>query len=145
MHWHASSKLRNESTILGCLETNLIADLDVLEKYPAILKYSAIQPVVCMQSKQHPGTLIFPCKTIDFQHIDKLTCNLHLAYCVTNWSYLLESSSIHNSFHQSPLSDYTSITNFACWLHYCFLISTDISRPVVLCFHLVKLLLISQY
>ena len=55
------------------------------------------------------------------------------------------SSSSHNSFHQSPWSDYTGITNFARQLHYCFLISTDIARPVVLCFHLVKLLLIRLY
>ena len=37
------------------------------------MKYAAIQQVFCMQSKQRPGTFIFPCKTIDFQHINKLT------------------------------------------------------------------------
>ena len=30
VHWHASPKLRNESTVLGCLETNWITDVDVL-------------------------------------------------------------------------------------------------------------------
>ena len=37
------------------------------------MKYSAIHPVVCFQSKHHLGTFIFPGKTIDFQHINKLT------------------------------------------------------------------------
>ena len=63
-------------------------------------------------SKQRPGTFIFPCKTNDFQHINKLysshivhfaPCILYnkLAYCATNWSHLLGSSSSHNSFHQT--------------------------------------------
>ena len=30
-----------------------------------------------MKSKQHPGTFIFPCKTIDFQPINKL-CSSHI-------------------------------------------------------------------
>ena len=38
-----------------------------------------MQSVICMQSN---STFLFPCKIFDFQHIDKLTCNLHLAYCV---------------------------------------------------------------
>ena len=48
------------------------------------MKYSAIQPVDCMQSKQRPCTFILPCKTIDFQHIDKLCTShiLHFAPCI---------------------------------------------------------------
>ena len=62
-----------------------------------------MQPVVCMQSKQRPGKYIFPCKTIEFQYIqeDKLTCNLHLAFCAKNRSHLVGSSSSYHSFHQT--------------------------------------------
>ena len=82
-HLHAlicQFKASKQIDSIGLFVTNSIADVDVLLKYPAGVKYSAIQPVVCMQSKQRLGTFIFPCKTIDFQHINKLT----FVYCVTN-------------------------------------------------------------
>ena len=96
-----------------------------------------------MQSKQRPGTLIFPRKTIDFQHIKQLCashivhfapsilCNkLNFAPCIL--CNKLKLSSWIQFITQFIPSDYTGITNFAYKLHYCYLISTDIAWPVVL-------------
>ena len=74
-HLHALTcqfKISKRIDSIGLIfEPNSIADVDGLQKYPAVVKYSAIHSVVCMQSKQHPGAFILPCKTIDFQQIDK--------------------------------------------------------------------------
>ena len=51
--------------------------------------YSAMQPVVCMQSKQCQCTFIFSCKTINFQQIDKLICFLLLDF---DWHCLASGS-----------------------------------------------------
>ena len=96
-----------------------------------------------MQIKQRPGKLIFPCKTFDFQHIDKLFA-LHIVHFAPHilsnklnftpriLCNKLKLSSWIQFITQFIPSDYTGITNFACQLHYCYLISTDIAWPVVL-------------
>ena len=115
-----------------------------------MLMFCRMQPVVCMQSKQRPGTFIVPCKTINFQHIDsdKLTCNLHLAFCGTNWSNLVGSSShiIHSIIVHDQNTQVLQIllVNYilAAWFRLTLL---DQWFSGNLCCHLVKLLRISQH
>ena len=79
--------------------------------------------------------------------IFNILINLY-AICISNIVQQIEVillDPVHHIILSIRANDYTGITNFACQLHNCYLISTDIARPVVLCCHLVKLLLISQH
>ena len=93
----AAAQTRGNAGGNGCDTTSCSApctdmpvqNFETNQQYWAVLKRirslmlmfcrNIIQPAVCMQSKQRPGKLIFSCKTIDFQHIDKLSA-LHVVH-----------------------------------------------------------------
>ena len=70
-------------------------------------------------------------------------CILHIMIVQQIEVILLDP--VHYVIHSIRAHDLVNYIDFACQLHYCCLISTDIAQPVVLCFNLVKLLLISQH
>ena len=75
-----------------------------------------------------------------------ISINLH-AICISNIVQQIEVILLDpvQLIPSEPMIRLHRYYKFACQLHNCYLISTDIARPVVLCSHLVKLLLNSQH
>ena len=113
-HLHALTrqfKLRNKLTVLGCLKSirslmlmfyRKTSMLMFVEKNPAVVKYSAMQPVVCLQSKEAPHVHSF---FLAKQSIFNILINLH-AICILHIVQQIEVELVGprsscNSFHQT--------------------------------------------
>ena len=72
MKWHAVQNFETNQQYCAVLKQIRSLMLIFCRNYPAVVKYSAIQHVVCMQSKQGPGTSFFLAKQSIFHII-----NLH--------------------------------------------------------------------
>ena len=93
----SSSKFETNRQYCAFLKRIRSLMLMFCRNYRAKVSYSAMQQVICMQNKQGPCTFNFRGKTIDFQYFDKLTCNLHIAYCATNRSHFWDL--VHHMIH----------------------------------------------